>query len=266
MQKSRKYITLLLLTIIGWLTPMHAQVREEALDSILPKYHAWGAAELSVKLHTAGLPLSPTLKIYMKKGTDIDISVRASFLGEVGRLTLSNDSILAVNKMKKVYVCESLSGIKYDYPDIIDNIQSFLLGRVIVMKAGELAARNADFLDFTEVVDNDSILSEIKRWSLTFPKGRSETDEFGYEYIVNSNAQIESLALDASQIDLSLRMECSNSGYRRDADILIRLREDKNFEAYLEFEPTKWGVQAPEPMVITDKYRQVNFQQFMNSF
>lgn len=45
------------------------QIRKEALDSILPHYSDWGSAELSGKLRLAKLPVSPTLRIYMKKGS-----------------------------------------------------------------------------------------------------------------------------------------------------------------------------------------------------
>lgn len=256
---------LIILSLLGAAANGTAQVREEALDSILPKYSAWGTAELSAKLHAGGLPVTPTLKIYMKKGTDIDISVRAPFVGEVGRITLSGDSLLAVNKMKKVYALESISGIKYDYPDFTDYIQSFLLGRVVVLNAGELAARNADFMDFTEI-SSDSISADVKIWSLTFPKGRTDADEFGYEYRVNSKGHIESLLLDIAQHDLSLKMDYTYPGDRREMNITLNKDFEKKFEVSLEFDQVKWGAKAPAPLNLNDKYRQVDIKQFLKSF
>ncbi len=244
---------------------LSAQVREEALDSILPKYSAWGSAELTAKLHAGGLPVTPTLKIYMKKGTDIDISVRAPFVGEVGRISLSGDSLLAVNKMKRVYALESISGIKYDYPDFTDYIQSFLLGRVVVLNAGELAQRNADFIDFTEVM-SDSLATDVKIWNLTFPKGRTAADEFGYEYRVNSKAQIESLAIDVEQHDLALNMDYAYPGEKRILEVSLTKNLEKKFNISLEFDQVKWGAKAPAPLNLSDKYRQVDIKQFLKSF
>lgn len=124
-------------------------VRSAALATILPAYTDWQTAEISGKLRMNKLPISPTIKIYMKKGEEISISVRASLLGEVGRIEIAGDSVIAVNKMKRVYCAESISGIKYDYPDLIADIQSLLLARAVVLRAGELSPLNADFLDFT---------------------------------------------------------------------------------------------------------------------
>lgn len=245
------------------------QIRKEALDSILPHYSDWGSAELSGKLRLAKLPLSPTLRIYMKKGEQISISVRAPFIGEAGRIEIDKDSILAVNRMKRVYCAESIAGIQYDYPDIISDVQALLLGRVVVMNAGQLSARNADFLDFSEVAADGSEVSETfaaKAWNLDFPKGRSEADEFGYTYRINGAGLVESLRLFLESRDLALSLDYQYPDKSRVLDISLEADGARKFSAEVEFNPVKWGATPPAPVKIDSRYRQVDIRAFIKSF
>lgn len=116
--------------------------RDAALDDILSHYTAWEVCEISGKLRADGLPLSPSLKIYMKRGTDLVISVRAPFVGEVMRLDLDSSCLLLVNKLKKVYCRESVDNLMRVYPGLCGDIQSLLLGRIVVPGYGELSAEN----------------------------------------------------------------------------------------------------------------------------
>lgn len=130
--RSHFILTLLLMLAAGVSSAM-AQTpadsidgRTEALNAILPNYIDWQTAAMSGKLRMKKLPVSPSVGIFMRRNETISISVGASLLGEVGRIDIEGDTLLAVNKMKRVYCKESLAGIKYDYPDIIGDIQSLL--------------------------------------------------------------------------------------------------------------------------------------------
>lgn len=261
-----------------------------ALAAILPAYTDWQTAEVSGKLHMKKLPISPTIKIFMKKSEGISISVRASLLGEVGRIEITEDSVVAVNKMKRVYCAESISGIKYDYPDIIADIQSLLLGRAVVLRAGELSAQNADFLDFTPVSDppaasgseahgaigSDSSAPGLRgvtcraasAWSLTYPKGRTEDDEFGYEYRINSLGQTERLLIDLAtgDHDFSLSLDYTYPG--RGFGMNISLMQDLNqkFTASLDFNDIRWEAEYPSPIRLNSRYTRLGIKQFLRSF
>lgn len=239
-------------------------VRGAALEAILPNYTNWETAELSGKLRMKKLPVSPTLKIFMKKGEEISISVRASLLGEVGRIEVIGDSVTAVNKMKRVYCSESISGIRYDYPDIIGDIQSLLLARIVALKAGELKAANSDFFDFEEITEENS----DSKWSLSFPRGHSEEDEFFYSYKVNSLGLINQLLLAASTSDheLSLSLDYAYPGKGFDLYIVFNQDLKQKFDATVEFGETQWGAKSPAPLNLNSKYTRVGIKQFLKSF
>ena len=237
-------------------------VRSAALATILPAYTDWQTAEISGKLRMNKLPISPTIKIYMKKGEEISISVRASLLGEVGRIEIAGDSVIAVNKMKRVYCTESISGIKYDYPDLIADIQSLLLARAVVLRAGELSPLNADFLDFTP-------LSSISpSWLLSYPKGRTEDDEFGYEYRINAQGQTERLLIDLStgDHDFSLALDYTYPSSGFDMNISFSSDGSKKFNALVDFDNVKWEAKAPAPLNLGSRYTRLGIKQFIKSF
>ncbi len=237
-------------------------VRSAALATILPAYTDWQTAEISGKLRMNKLPISPTIKIYMKKGEEISISVRASLLGEVGRIEIAGDSVIAVNKMKRVYCAESISGIKYDYPDLIADIQSLLLARAVVLRAGELSPLNADFLDFTP-------LSAISpSWLLSYPKGRTEDDELGYEYRINAQGQTERLLVDLStgDHDFSLALDYTYPSSGFDMNISFSSDGSKKFNALVDFDNVKWEAKAPAPLNLGSRYTRLGIKQFIKSF
>lgn len=239
-------------------------VRLAALEAILPNYTDWETAEISGKLRMNKLPISPTIKIFMKKNEEISISVRASLLGEVGRIEVIGDSVTAVNKMKRVYCSESISGIRYDYPDIIGDVQSLLLARVVALKAGELKASNSDFFDFEEITEEDS----NSKWSLTFPRGHSEEDEFFYSYKINPQGLIDRLLLAASTSDheLALTLDYTYPGKGFDLNIMFNQDLKQKFDVTVEFGDTNWDAKAPSPLNLNSRYTRVGIKQFLKSF
>lgn len=233
--------------------------RARALRTILPTYTDWQTAELNGKIRMKGLPLSPSLKIYMTKKTAVTISVRAPILGEVGRIEIDGDSVLAINKMKNVYCRESIAGIKYEYPDAIADLQSLLLGRVVVVRSGELSVTNSDYMDFTETEQN---------WSLTYPKGRSEYDEFGYEYKVNREGRIDSfiVSMSTADRDLAAQIDYSYPGNNMNLDISATQDSEKKFSTEIDFDQPRYGVTMPSPAQLNSRAKRVGIKEFIKSF
>lgn len=238
---------------------------EDLMNVVLPEYTSWKTAELTGKLRLESLPLTPTLKIFMRRDSLLSITVRAPFVGEVGRIQITRDSLLAINKMKKVYCSESLGDLRYEYPKFIGDLQSLLLGRIVVFKSGQLSQRNADFIDIN-VVEGDSLLIENTRWSLTFPKNRTEYDEFGYEYQVCGNGRIASLCADVQSLDVQLRMDFDYLNPKTDMTVTYIKEEEPKFMVSLLLDAPVWEAKVPTPVRINNKYRQVSISQFIKSF
>lgn len=244
--------------------PSADAVRQEALATILPNYNQWQTALLNGRLQMSGLPLSPSIKIFMDKGKSVAISVRIALLGEVGRIQITGDEILAINKMKRTYFQESIASIKYEYPDIISDLQSLLLGRVVVFRTGELTEEIADFMDFSigEPYNND------KAWLLDYPKARTDADELGYQYVINTDGLISAMnaRLNTSDKVMDLNITYENSVGGRDMSITYSKDGRVKFNTDVIFDNVQWDAAPFEPISITSRYTRLGINDFIKSF
>ena len=240
-------------------------IRQQALDAILPTYSDWGSAELTGRLRMDRLPVSPTVKIYMKKGTAISISVRASLFGEVGRIDIAGDSILAINKLKRVYCNESIAHIINEYPSIIQDVQSLLLGRVVAFQSGQLSHRNADSFDFFELVPGENEEDFVKGWVLSYPKGRTDSDIFGYEYTVNCFGQIEDMVAAITSANVAMLLEYRYPGSGNAMHVALFKDDRAKLDATMQFDAVKWGAQPMQAPVLGGRYQKVGLRDFIKS-
>lgn len=117
---------------------------EAAVDGIDKNYGGqWLDLSMQGKLHMEGLPLKPTVKIYMKRGESVIMSVRASIFGEVARIEMNSDSLTIVNKHSRRYWTQKFNFNK-DSVNVIDDLQDLLLGKVAYPGFGRLSAELAD--------------------------------------------------------------------------------------------------------------------------
>ncbi len=244
-------------------------MRLKALDTILSRYNDWQTIDMSGKLRANGLPVSLSLKLYMEKGSDIILSVRAPFVGEAGRIEICGDSITAVNKMKRVFCQESLSGILSSYPGFIQDLQSLLLGRIIVFGAGELSFANANLMEIG-IRENDS------GWQLIQPGIGEMISGLSFAFITDSAGRLSDLALNLSLVSdseegavtktLNYGLGYSYPSSNMDITIYKGFGEDVNEIAVLDFNSIKWGGSRPSPLKIDGRYRQVGVKDFFRSF
>ena len=227
----------------------------ETLNKDFPDYKEWDWVTIQGKLKMKGLPLSPSLKISMKKDSLIDISIRAPFIGEAGRITLTPDSITALNKMNKTYVNENISDILFLYPGGIGNIQDILLDRFF------LPGINLKEVDFDEVVD---VIFENGQYNVT-PKGVAELETIKYGYIVDNRftpLSLVILPLMKPDHEVYIIYENKLGGY----DIRLIYREGlKEIEATFEMKLPEWDNEVPAPIKIDKKYRKMNISEFLTS-
>lgn len=230
----------------------------EAIRTILSNYTPWTNVEFSGKLHYEKLPVKPTVKIYMEKDELIQISLRAPLVGEVGRIEMTRDSLLAVNKMNKTYCRESLDRIEQTLPGALSYVQSFLLGRVIVPGRGELDASNAAAYDF--ITDTEG------GWMLV-PSGNSPTDIVGasYGYSISPQGRTRALLVNVDGKGISAGAIYDYTG----GGVSISLSVDtprKDIAGSIDFDSVKWGGKRMSPVNLGGKYRQTGIRQFVSSF
>ncbi|MDE6011072.1 MAG: DUF4292 domain-containing protein [Muribaculaceae bacterium] len=144
--------TRLLLFLLLILTPLLSASAQDAvtgkeekqlIETLTEGYKNWNKAGWSGKLSADILPVSATLKVYMEKGKLTLISIRAPFLGEVGRIEADTDSVVVINKMKRRYYSRQTEDLSRMVPDLTEDFQSLLLGRMFVVGEGELDKKAA---------------------------------------------------------------------------------------------------------------------------
>ncbi len=112
-----------------------------AAGGIISRYSKpWSDLSMQGKLIFEGLPVKPTVKIYMKRNESIILSARASIFGEVARIEMNNDSLTFINKHTKKYTSVNLKPFSSQYPDMLSDFQDLLLGEIAYPGHGRLTA------------------------------------------------------------------------------------------------------------------------------
>lgn len=237
-------------------TPVTPEERSAVVDSIISVWNDWHEVTLNGKLKMAGLPVSPSVRIIMQRDSSIFISVRAPFVGEVGRAEINDSSVLVVNKMKKVYMEESLEKVMSFYPGTIADLQNIFLGRVALPGLGLLSHDVEESLDIYS--EPDTTYSLVVSEEAAIPG-------VNYGYVFDSGFwPVALLVLPDSNPDISVTLsyEYFEKGY--DLSLFYR-SEKKNIQATLEFDTPEWSARSFDRISLNSKYRKVELTDFLKS-
>lgn len=240
-------------------TPIPPEEKHTAVDSISGTWEDWERVSIDGKLKMNGLPVTPSVKIFMERDKSILISLRAPFLGEVGRGEITDSTILVVNKMKKVYVEESLDSLKAYYPGDLSNLQDIFLGRITFPCLGVLSHEIEDALDF--------YVNEEDKTFLVVPNDeRAMYAEVDYGYVVSSDFwPMTLLVMPVGKPDVSvfLSFDYFEDGY----DLKFDYQSGrKNVEAVMELKDPDWDGKPIENIKLNSKFRRVGLNEFIHSF
>jgi len=133
------------------------EVFTDALHSEVEYQTISAKGSIGYGINGSGKKVSAVFKI--KKDKMLQVSVR--FLGiEGARVTVTPDSIFAINRLKKQYVAESISSFK----DMIDfnyyNLQSLLTNKIFL--PGKQAVDSADFNMFKMTAATEAYILQAK--------------------------------------------------------------------------------------------------------
>lgn len=244
--------------------PLSKKERKEVVKSITSDYIAWHKAGWTGKLKSDMLPLSPTIKVYMERGSLILISVRAPLVGEVVRIEADKDQLLLVNKMKKCYTPLSLKGKE----NWLAMGQSLLLGRMVVVGSGELSASDSNHLTIYDMGGDTSSDAGY----LIVPE--SPWDSISYGYSAGSDGRITNAMLNVLK---SAVESLSGSGVAVESAEYVTLAEanvewrgskavadisanwdNKVYGIEIVSDGVEYGVKGFERIQLGDKYRRVS--------
>lgn len=224
----------------------------EFISKILNHYTLWNRVELNGKLHLAGLPVAPSLRIYMERDSKLLMSVRVPFMGEVGRLEVEGDSLLLVNKMNKVYVKESLAAARDKVPLSLEAIQDMFLARVYLLDYGTLSATNATMMTLSQEPDC---------WIL-LPLSQPAGGLVQYGYTMNFDGTIQALYGTTIADDYSALVEYDYKNRKSSAEFTVVTRR-KTYNATLTLDEPKWNVRPMEPVEIRGNWQRVSLREFI---
>lgn len=259
---KHQWMVLTLLVLIGsCLFSSNQSVAQETLSKnesqallslIETAQQPWEKYEVSGKLKMDGLPVSPSLKIYMENGVRIDISIRAPFLGEIGRIQADKDSILAINKMKKCYWSAPTDEVSARYPGGLELIQSALLGRIYIFGEGP-----AD----TGMRSHLNIYSDDEGW-LLMPKPKYQPVGAKYGYVISASGLADALVVERTDSEDFLQIDYLwKSKGKREVNPLISF-SGKNIEASLQFDAPSDTPSPMSPIKLDTKYQRVELREF----
>lgn len=193
----------------------------------------------------------------MEKDSVIRISLRVPLMGEVGRAEIEGDTILVVNKMKKTYVKDSLTGLLARYPMTIGDVQSLLLGRISLPGLGILTPGTTELVDIYPIYDDQYYL---------LPCEGLELDGFSYAYLINPDWQMTGLTVipnDKPDAHVNISYVFDDKEY----DVIVTYYSPESIYGggFILDYPTEGG-SAIEPIKLSGKYTRLTFEQFMKSF
>lgn len=236
------------------------ELDEEALEivnKILNGYTEWQSASFTGKLRTSmlKLPVSPTVKIYMEKGELIQLSVSAPFIGEVGRAEITPNEVLVVNKYKKTYVRESAEAAMSRDRGLLDEVQSLLLGRIVILGKGELSMGLLKDVLFERENNGEWIV---------VPNREGEESALQYGYVVNSNGRTQVLygMMQGRTETATLTYDYAGGGMELGLDLQL---PKKRIEGQLDFSSVKWGGNRMSSINL-DRYQKVTFSEFVTNY
>lgn len=229
--------------------------KSSKVDDAIKLYTDWNTARINGKLHLSSLPVSPTLKIYMKKGKELTISASAILVGEVFRAELTEDSLFIVNKMKKTYCKESGEKLQEIYPTLCEEVQSILLGRMIVPGSGTLSASNVSKVDVETVNDMRKVMPRL---------GDFPIDINAY-YLIDKLGRVTNLKIeaDAGKPLFSLIYDWKGNG-GTDIEATVT-KKDRPIKVEIDLDAPKWGGEPLSPFKLGKDFKRVGLKEFFKS-
>lgn len=214
----------------------------------------WQTVSLSGKLKMTGLPVTPSVKIFMQRDSLVQISLRAPFVGEVGRAEITDSTLLVVNKMDKRYVEERLDSALANYPVSLADVQELLLGRIVIPGFGLLGDGVEEMCEFFDGEEGNYAIIATEDYQ---PEG------FNYGYMVNADGSPAALmVLDTKKPGNGVIIEYArdNKGYDLDVEWL---KEGKSKKASLELDSPQWDAKGFDRIKLNSKYRKVKFEELV---
>ncbi len=231
---------------------LEGKKKTEAANRISSGYSDWKSVDMSGKITSLNFFIKPSLKLYMKRGELIMLSVRVPLKGEVARLEADKDSILIVNKLNRTYIRESIGQLTKIAAVTLSDIQDIFLGRVFIAGRGTLTKKDARRIDIYE---------EPGAW-LAVPKDQPDDSLVHYGFRVLPDGKVSLLMLSSLFDEATAQLEYSYSGKSSELEFTFD-RKSKTFGLTFELSSPKWNAKGFERLIPGSDLRQVSPKEFI---
>ena len=173
----------------------------------------------------------------------------------MGRAEITPSEVLVVNKYKKTYVRESAEAAMSRDRGLLDEVQSLLLGRIVILGKGELSMGLLKDVLFERENNGEWIV---------VPNREGEESALQYGYVVNSNGRTQVLygMMQGRTETATLTYDYSGGGMTLGLDLQL---PKKRIEGQLDFSSVKWGGNRMSSINL-DRYQKVTFSEFVTNY
>lgn len=222
--------------------------------AVAASYTPWQQVGLKGKIKLKGLPVPLNLKVYMERTNEILMSLSAPILGEVGRVEITPDSVLLVNKHSKTYCKESLAPYMKETGGSITDIQDLLMGRVFVLGSGTLTESNISLVDVSTGASDT--------WFFT-PKNQPERANYGFTLSPDGQMSMASAYTPDRRYQLTATYTHSTEG--TDMNIALKLN-NKALSLDISFDEPDYSPTPLKPLDINPKWERCGFADWLKNF
>lgn len=200
--------------------------------AVAANYGDWADVSVPITLRLiAPDNISVSARARMVRGSCIDLSFRV--LGfEVARVWISQDSIVAASRPKKICFAESLTNLMAGLPVNLGNLQDLLMGRPFMPGGGTIAMADSTAMYLTTVDGATRLLP------------RRQPSQADYGYTVDISSVVTALAVVVLDPDVTFTASYSGprpltpAGSLMDAAELVVATPNADYAASVAW---KWG-------------------------
>ena len=223
--------------------------------ALADSYTPWQKMSLDGSLSVKNLPLDPSVKIYMERGSLLLISMRVPLLGEVGRIEIDTDSALIVNRRGKCYTRLATARLLNRIGVNLSDFQDLLLGRVFLAGSASLARDNVTLFSVSEGAGGNLVVS---------PKMQRDDAEYGFT-IYPDGKMFMAVAFTTDETYL-LQNEYAYPGKNRtDIDISITAGK-KQYRGTLSYGAPDTSPSPLKHAEVNPSWRRVSLSQLFSAF
>lgn len=228
---------------------------ESFATAVARTYAPWSSMTLKGKVRLEGVPVPLNVKIYMEHARSLILSLSAPLLGEMGRVEMTADSVLFVNKRAKTWCREPIAPALGRFGASLADIQDLLLGRVFMLGYGTLSPQNASQIEVSEGASDTRILT---------PRLQHPDAQYGFT-LYPDGLMMMAAAFTPDERYLATADYTHREDGGTDMDISLKA-DTKRLSLSLSLEKPDTSPRTPlEPIAINPKWTRVTLSRWIKS-